>query len=619
MITENLSTLAIHKLTQAQYERELEAGRIDKNALYLTPDEGVDLSAYATIEQLNGKADKTHNHDSSYDAKGAADTALASAKTYADSAATKVKNDLLNGAGEAYDTLKELGDLIETNVDAIEALEIVAAGKADKTHSHAISDVSGLQSALDGKAASSHGTHVSYSTTDPVMDGVASVGTATTVARSDHKHPTDTSRASQTDLDALAIVVDGKADASHNHNDVYYTESEIDTKIDDLHEELDTVREELDIGKDWNQNDSTKPDFIKNRPFYEHDPVDFKIAEGTIQAGEMLQTAANVESMTLGETYTVIFDGVTYSDLVCVDIGGVAGVGSVDMSLTDYPFAFVVQAGMAMAMVVSDGESHTIAVIGKVSEIVPIERKYIAEHIDMFAGEKATGKVYTIDGVEVTAGKGAEVFNDYSANIASGQYSHAEGMSNTASGMVSHAEGWDTKASGSYSHTEGWETTASGEQSHAEGWLTEATNDAAHAEGFATNATGKYAHAEGDNATASGRAAHAEGYSSEAIGDYSHAEGLSTKASSKNQHVQGKYNIEDANDKYAHIVGNGSSNSSRSNAHTVDWNGNGWFKADVYVGGTSQDDGEKLATKTYVDDTVSQKTQVQIITFGDDD
>ena len=39
MITENLSTLKIHKLTQEQYDRELAAGRIDPNALYLTPDE----------------------------------------------------------------------------------------------------------------------------------------------------------------------------------------------------------------------------------------------------------------------------------------------------------------------------------------------------------------------------------------------------------------------------------------------------------------------------------------------------------------------------------------------------------------------------------------------------
>ena len=55
MKTENLSTLKIHKLTQAQYEREREAGRLDANALYLTPDEVGDLSRYATIEQVDAK------------------------------------------------------------------------------------------------------------------------------------------------------------------------------------------------------------------------------------------------------------------------------------------------------------------------------------------------------------------------------------------------------------------------------------------------------------------------------------------------------------------------------------------------------------------------------------
>ena len=83
---------------------------------------------------------------------------------------------------------------------AIKAL-IDALQEELDTHTHAISDVSGLQSALDGKAASSHGIHVSYSSTAPVMDGTASVGTASTVARSDHKHPTDTSRASKTEFD----------------------------------------------------------------------------------------------------------------------------------------------------------------------------------------------------------------------------------------------------------------------------------------------------------------------------------------------------------------------------------------------------------------------------------
>lgn len=74
--------------------------------------------------------------------------------------------------------------------------------KSDKSHTHSISDISNLQTSLDGKANSSHGTHVTFSTTSPMMDGTASVGSATTVARSDHKHLTDTSRASKESLDS---------------------------------------------------------------------------------------------------------------------------------------------------------------------------------------------------------------------------------------------------------------------------------------------------------------------------------------------------------------------------------------------------------------------------------
>lgn len=55
MKTENLSTLKIHRLTQAQYDRELEAGRIDENALYLTPDEAVDLSGLATVAYVDSQ------------------------------------------------------------------------------------------------------------------------------------------------------------------------------------------------------------------------------------------------------------------------------------------------------------------------------------------------------------------------------------------------------------------------------------------------------------------------------------------------------------------------------------------------------------------------------------
>lgn len=119
-------------------------------------------TSQAILTALNTKADTDHNHNDEYDVKGSADSALDSAKTYADSAsfaaANAVKNDLLNGAGTAYDTLKELGDLIDDNTDAIDALKTIASNKADAEHNHNIKDVSGLQDFINNKPNIALGT-----------------------------------------------------------------------------------------------------------------------------------------------------------------------------------------------------------------------------------------------------------------------------------------------------------------------------------------------------------------------------------------------------------------------------------------------------------------------------
>lgn len=186
---------------------------------------------------------------------------------------------------------------------------------------------------------------------------------------------------------------------------------------------------------------------------------------------------------------------------------------------------------------------------------------------------------------------------------ASGHSSHAEGWLSVSSGNYSHAEGVKTKASEHASHSEGYNTTASGEYSHAEGDSTTASNDASHAEGFNTVASGKSSHAEGRFTTASGL--------------NSHAEGVHTVANTEDQYVQGTYNILDTEGsttkkgKYAHIVGNGTS-AKRSNAYTLDWDGNGWFAGDVYVGstsGTNKDLGSKKLIKEGDDIIIQSSTE----------
>ena len=109
MITENLSTLKIHKLTQEQYDRELAAGRIDPNALYLTPDEEIDLSGYVTSEDLLSKADAVHTHAISdvTNLQSTIDSTLASAKSYTDSAVAN-KADKIHTHDDRYYTEAEV-------------------------------------------------------------------------------------------------------------------------------------------------------------------------------------------------------------------------------------------------------------------------------------------------------------------------------------------------------------------------------------------------------------------------------------------------------------------------------------------------------------------------------
>lgn len=82
-------------------------------------------------------------------------TAHADIREAITNATTTLKNELLNGAGEAYDTLKELGVLIDENSDAIDALEIVATGKADKVHTHTKSEITDFPTSMPASDVSS--------------------------------------------------------------------------------------------------------------------------------------------------------------------------------------------------------------------------------------------------------------------------------------------------------------------------------------------------------------------------------------------------------------------------------------------------------------------------------
>lgn len=251
---------------------------------------------------------------------------------------------------------------------------------------------------------------------------------------------------------------------------------------------------------------------------------------------------------------------------------------------------------------------------------------------------RATGKYTHAEGLNTEASGPYAHAEGYSTHATATNYSsHAEGYMSTASGNASHAEGYNTKAINMYSHSENYLTEAQGNNSHAEGSRTKTTGTNSHAEGQSTTASGTASHAEGRETTASGINSHAEGYNTQALasfysshaegyttiasGNASHAEGHTTTASGQGshsegretvanhayQHVFGAYNIEDPSTAvageigtYVEIVGNGTSTANRSNARTLDWNGNETLAGKLTVGASPVNDMD-VATKAYAD------------------
>ena len=153
-------------------------------------------------------------------------------------------------------------------------------------------------------------------------------------------------------------------------------------------------------------------------------------------------------------------------------------------------------------------------------------------------------------------------------------------------GMGSLAEG-ESAACGAISHAEGYRTIAAGRFSHSEGWGACAGNSyadyASHAEGYMSTASAPLAHAEGNDTKASGHCSHAEGNITQASGEYSHTQGDHTIAGSAAQTAMGRFNVEDANDVKALIIGNGTDEDNRSNAFAVDWDGDVWSAGSLKV------------------------------------
>ena len=142
------------------------------------------------------------------------------------------------------------------------------------------------------------------------------------------------------------------------------------------------------VQSDWNQNDATKPDYVKNRPFYTGAPVETVIIEEST-AGPFLDAGDNLYaadcplkfSAKIGETYKVYWDGTVY-ECTCVSVNDLPTIGNPsiqgDGSDTGEPFCIVVFSNSILIYTADTSAYHTFSISKLIpGEVIKIDKKYL--------------------------------------------------------------------------------------------------------------------------------------------------------------------------------------------------------------------------------------------------
>lgn len=184
------------------------------------------------------------------------------------------------------------------------------------------------------------------------------------------------------------------------------------------------------VQPDWNQNDSTQPDYVKNRPFYTATDETVLVEESTVpfaDTGEgfyWAQFPSNFKA-TVGKTYKVYWDGTAY-ECTCVDFNDIPLIGNLSIggigSDTGEPFVIQVAKDKGIAIATKDtSASHTFSISRLVTEVVKIDEKYLPSNLatksevevaqEVLDGVFSSVATFTFD--KQTSGRDTFVFNAF--------------------------------------------------------------------------------------------------------------------------------------------------------------------------------------------------------------
>ena len=149
---------------------------------------------------------------------------------------------------------------------------------------------------------------------------------------------------------------------------------------------LATLLGDLNKQSDWNQNDDTQLDYVKNRPFYTGDLVETVLVEERTVSFEYSRMQhcyigefKSTFLATAGEIYKVSWDGTTY-ECTCID-GKLPSIGNLSIagagSDTGEPFLLSADLNFVRIFTVDTGSSHTISISIIAGEVVKINPKYL--------------------------------------------------------------------------------------------------------------------------------------------------------------------------------------------------------------------------------------------------
>ena len=135
----------------------------------------------------------------------------------------------------------------------------------------------------------------------------------------------------------------------------------------------------------WNQNDPTADDYIKNRPFYsEGDDVEI-LSRTTIDGG--FAEAELKQSLNVEQNYKIVFDNVEYTSVArlyneIIVVGNLSIIEGTSGGDNDTGEPFLVGAQDLLAQIaINDAESHTIQIFVSQEVIHKIDKKYLPDDI----------------------------------------------------------------------------------------------------------------------------------------------------------------------------------------------------------------------------------------------